>query len=95
MDQHVRWAYDVRDLGEALRRARTDQGLTQIELAERLGVTRMTLSRLENGESVSAETAMRALSECGYALVVAPKFATLHVEAAPTNEPDQDGGTGG
>ncbi len=92
MKQSVRWAYDVRDLGEALRLARTERGLTQIELAERLGVARMTLSRLENGESVSMETAMRALSECGYALAVAPKFTTLRMDDNPppatTTEPD-------
>lgn len=80
MKHLLRWAYDSRDLGEALRRARADKGLTQVELADRLGVTRMTISRLENGEAVSLETALRALSECGYAIVVAPKFSDLRLE---------------
>lgn len=80
MKHWLRWAYDTRDLGQALRRARTDKGLTQIELADRLGVTRMTISRLENGETVSLETALRALAECGYAIAVAPKFSQIRLE---------------
>ena len=40
----------------------------------------MTISRLEKGEAVSVETALRALSECGYAVAVAPKFARLRLE---------------
>ena len=89
MKQNLRWAYDARDLGATLRRARRDRDLTQAELAERLGVTRMTVSRLERGESVSMETALRALSECGYALAVVPKFTTLRVE-----DPAADAGKG-
>ncbi|WP_183093108.1 helix-turn-helix transcriptional regulator [Nocardioides stalactiti] len=66
------------ELGEAVRRARKLKGWQQADLAELLGVTRMTVSRLERGESVGMDTALRALSECGYGLVVTPKFA--HVE---------------
>lgn len=66
-------------------------GFTQQELADRLGVGRMTLSRLERGDSVAIETAMRALSECGYAIAVAPKFSRLVVRSRPqtpvTGEP--------
>lgn len=79
MKHGVRWAYDARELGQILRRARVDQGLTQAELAARLGIGRMTVSRLEAGEAVSMETAMRALSESGYAVAVAPKFSTLQL----------------
>jgi len=42
----------------------------------------MTVSRLERGQPVSADTAIRALSECGYALVVAPKFTRVVVNDA-------------
>ncbi|GAB2456612.1 hypothetical protein GCM10027062_41100 [Nocardioides hungaricus] len=79
MKQSVRWAYDARELGQVIRRARVERGLTQAELAARLGVNRMTISRLEAGDAVSMETAMRALSESGYALAVAPKFSTLRL----------------
>ncbi|GGK65729.1 helix-turn-helix transcriptional regulator [Nocardia camponoti] len=68
------------ELGQAVRRAREQRGLQQAELAERVGVTRMTVSRLERGEGVSMETAMRALSECGYEAVLVPKFSRVTVE---------------
>ncbi|ORA77392.1 helix-turn-helix domain-containing protein [Mycobacterium malmoense] len=65
---------DTGELGEHVRRARQGKGFPQNELANRIGVTRMTISRLERGESVSVDTALRALSECGIALALAPKF---------------------
>ena len=39
-------------LGERLRKARTDARLDQVELAERLGIARNTLSNYETGRSV-------------------------------------------
>ena len=71
--------YDTAEFGEQIRRARLEKGLQQDELADRLGVTRMTVSRLERGQSVSVDTALRALSECGYAIAVAPKFVRVAV----------------
>jgi transcriptional regulator with XRE-family HTH domain len=71
--------YDTVELGSHVRRARQQKGLRQEELADRLGVTRMTVSRLERGEPVSVDTALRALSECGYAIAVAPKFTRVTV----------------
>ena len=71
--------YDTTELGEQIRRVRVQRGLQQDELADRLGVTRMTVSRLERGQSVSVDTALRALSECGYAIAVAPKFTRVAV----------------
>jgi transcriptional regulator with XRE-family HTH domain len=71
--------YDTAEFGEHVRRARQGKGLRQDELADRIGVTRMTISRLERGESVSVDTAMRALSECGAALVVVPKFSRIAI----------------
>lgn len=53
--------------------------MRQDELADRIGVTRMTVSRLERGEAVSLDTALRALSECGHAVAVVPKFTRLAV----------------
>ncbi|RYC13293.1 helix-turn-helix transcriptional regulator [Nocardioides zhouii] len=81
----VRWAYEPAELGRAVRGTRQERGLTQQELAERLGVGRMTISRLERGDSVSVETAMRALSECGYAIAVAPKFTRLVAQPRTTH----------
>jgi transcriptional regulator with XRE-family HTH domain len=71
--------YDTAEFGEQIRRARLEKGLQQDELADRVGVARMTVSRLERGQSVSVDTALRALSECGCAIAVAPKFARVSV----------------
>jgi transcriptional regulator with XRE-family HTH domain len=79
MNHSVALVYDTVELGERIRRARQEKGLQQDELADRLGVTRMTVSRLERGQSVSVDTALRALSECGYAVAVAPKFTRVAV----------------
>jgi len=38
------------DIGERVRVARARRGMTQSDMAERMFVTRKTLSRLENGE---------------------------------------------
>jgi len=73
------WALDSAEFGSAIRRARQGRSLLQADLAARLGVSRMTISRLERGEAVGLETALRALSECGYAVVVAPKFSRVDV----------------
>lgn len=80
MEHAALWVYDTTDLGTRVRHARQRKGLRQDELAERLGVTRMTISRLENGQPVSADTALKALCECGYALVVAPKFTRVTID---------------
>lgn len=42
----------MNDLGQRIKQARTDQGLTQAQLAEELHVTRQTISNWENGRSV-------------------------------------------
>lgn len=76
---HTALLYDTTEFGERIRALRRARGLRQDELADRIGVTRMTISRLERGESVSVDTALRALSECGYAIAVAPKFTRLTV----------------
>jgi transcriptional regulator with XRE-family HTH domain len=79
MHHAVPLVYDTAEFGKRIRSLRHAKGLRQDELAERIGVTRMTISRLERGESVSVDTALRALSECGYAIAVAPKFTRLAV----------------
>ncbi|EFG74643.1 DNA-binding helix-turn-helix protein [Mycobacterium parascrofulaceum ATCC BAA-614] len=79
MNHPVPLVYDTAELGEHLRRARRARGFQQGELADRIGVTRMTISRLERGESVSVDIALRALSECGTALALVPKFSRVMV----------------
>lgn len=76
---HDALLYDTSEFGARIRVLRRTKGLRQDELADRIGVTRMTISRLERGESVSVDTALRALSECGYAVAIAPKFTRVAV----------------
>ncbi|WP_233213644.1 helix-turn-helix domain-containing protein [Mycobacterium hubeiense] len=79
MNHQAALVYDAVELGERIRFARKEKGFRQDELGDRVGVTRMTISRLERGEPVSVDTALRALSECGYAIAVAPKFTRMAV----------------
>jgi HTH-type transcriptional regulator/antitoxin HipB len=79
MHHSVPLVYDTAEFGERIRRARQEKGFNQDELANRIGVTRMTISRLERGESGSVDIALRALSECGIALALVPKFSRVTV----------------
>ncbi|WP_048439189.1 helix-turn-helix transcriptional regulator [Caenimonas sp. SL110] len=84
-------------LGERLRRARKSQGLTAVALAERAGVSRMTLSSVEAGQPApTMGTYLRVLSALGLsgdlALVAsgelgpqAPSAATTKVVLPATN----------
>ena len=40
-------------IGNRVRKARKDKGMSQIELATKVGISQSALSELENGESVS------------------------------------------
>jgi transcriptional regulator with XRE-family HTH domain len=62
MDQTLGDAFAV---GQAIRDGRTRLRLNQESLARRIGVGRMTVSRLERGEEVSMATALDALRVCG------------------------------
>lgn len=46
------------DLGENIKRARKDAGVTQKELAEKLDVYQKDISRWENGERVPSALAL-------------------------------------
>lgn len=67
----------VRDLGAAVRRARRAAGLSQQALADRAGVSRQWLSRLESGKGPAAEMGkvLDVLAALGLAvdLVAAPR----------------------
>jgi HTH-type transcriptional regulator/antitoxin HipB len=51
-DRPAVWAYVTRpaDLGDFLRRRRTQRGLTQAALADELGITRRYLVEIEQGK---------------------------------------------
>ena len=55
------------ELGEAIKKARLQQNLTQEELGERVGVKRAQISRLEKGYSISIPTMSRVFQALGVA----------------------------
>lgn len=52
MNEHTEWAAVTRpaDLGHFLRRQRQRRGLTQVELADELGISRRYLVEIEQGK---------------------------------------------
>lgn len=72
-------AFSCEQLGEFLRDARRERGITQRQMAERLRNSPVTLSALENGKNVSAEKVERYLQTLGFRIVVVPKSALVEV----------------
>lgn len=54
-------------LGEAIKKARLEQHLTQEALGAKIGVQRAQISRLENGYSISIATMSRVFKALGVA----------------------------
>ena len=52
-------------LGEAIKKARIEQNLTQEQLGERIGVKRAQISRLEKGYSITIPTMRRVFKALG------------------------------
>ena len=65
----------LNELGAIIRRLRTEQGMTQIDLAKKAGVSRAWLIRIERGEIDSPQMGevMQTLSSLGYAFAIEPK----------------------
>ncbi len=57
--------YDAADLGHAVRGLRVRRSWTQTELADWLGVHRVTVAKLERGGSVDLPVALRAIGLLG------------------------------
>ena len=69
-DEHerkVEEALHAYRIGEAIKKARLMQNLTQEELGERIGVQRAQISRLEKGYSISIPTMSRVFKALGIA----------------------------
>lgn len=77
----VRWfrARSRRDFGAAVADARKDAQLTQFNLADRTGLSRSTIQRLEGGEDVSLDAALTALAELGLEAVIVPRRSRVQV----------------
>lgn len=75
--------YDAVDLGRAIRRLRRARGWTQSDLAEWLGVHRVTVAKLERGGAVELPIAFRALAVLGAMASVHPRG--LSIALKPTD----------
>lgn len=64
-EQRVAASIHTYKLGEAIKKARIEQNLTQEELGERIGVKRAQISRLEKGYSISIPTMSRVFKALG------------------------------
>ena len=71
---------DLEEVGQAIRRARLARGLTQAQLAQTAGLTRVTLNQLENG--LIRELGVRKLTALLNQLDM-----TLSIEALPDRRP--------
>ena len=67
-------------LKEALSGARRLTGISQAELAERLGVDRVTLVHLEGGKNAGALRLLDAFGALGFDLLAVPRSARVHVD---------------
>lgn len=64
-EARVTEAVNAYKLGEAIKKARLQQNLTQEQLGERLGVKKAQISRLERGYSISLPTMSRVFRALG------------------------------
>ncbi len=74
---------DMQELGQTLRDARKQRKLTQLQLSEQLGMSRATISALENGtvNEVGIRKVLAICSLLGLELLVQshqPRRPTLH-----------------
>ena len=60
-------------LGEAIRKARLEQNLTQEELGERIGVKKAQISKLERGHSITIPTMSRVFKALGFTTASRPQ----------------------
>lgn len=76
------------DLAQLLREARLRAGLSQQDLAEKVGASRQWISLVENGKTtVEFDLVVGVLQALGYRLFVEPPNETLTSEAQPPRTP--------
>ena len=65
---------NLSDLGKKVRELRKERGLSQESLSKKIGISRATLSKLENGylANVSISVLDNTLSNLGYELDIKP-----------------------
>jgi HTH-type transcriptional regulator / antitoxin HipB len=70
--------FTAKDLGEAIRHARRERGLTQIALAERANVARGAVQKLESGRgTVNLPTVLKILRTLSLDLIVSSRAAPI------------------
>lgn len=67
------------DIGSAVRKARKRQSANQVDLADRAGVSRSTVQRLERGDDVSVDALLSTLAELGLEAILVPRGARVTV----------------
>ena len=86
-DKPIQWWLDR--LAARLARHRLNRNLSQIELAEKAGVSPRTLSRLENGEATQFENFLRVL--CALELESGLDILVPEVAQSPVQRLDRSG----
>lgn len=74
-------------LGRALRQRRIELGLTQDEIAEGLGISRTTVSKVERGQGVQMSIWLEVAGAVGLDVLLSPRHSR---EAAPLREQLED-----
>jgi transcriptional regulator with XRE-family HTH domain len=80
--KNVLWfrARRPQSFGAAIKTLRENSGQNQSEFAERASTSRATISRIEGNGQVSLGTAMAAVNELGYEIVIVPRGAVITIE---------------
>jgi transcriptional regulator with XRE-family HTH domain len=68
-----------RDLGRALRAARSARRITQVQFAEDSDISRSTIQRMENGGSVAISAVLTAANELGYEFILVPQGGRIEI----------------
>lgn len=66
---------DLQQLGRVLRQRRIDLDLTQDEIAEALGISRTTVSAIENGSLGQTSTFVDVASSLGLDVLLVPRHS--------------------
>lgn len=72
-------ACSYEDIGEFLREARGACGITQVEMAKKLGFSSVALPVPETDKNVSAVKVDRYLQQLGFRMAIVPKGADVEM----------------
>jgi transcriptional regulator with XRE-family HTH domain len=81
------WLRGDRGAGRALVGVRRAAGLTQAEIAARLGMDRTTVIDIEAGRNTAVNRFVGLFNRMGYDLIAVPRGARVTVEAGGESEP--------